>query len=231
MKLINTILIIGFLFVFGANAAFADSSTALKSRVIVMGLDDTGSYRLWGAAKQIAGNIVRQMQPGDIFYLRRITDASYINEATVFRLELPQIPTATTDNPFDRVAKKRRKAAALKIRGLKIQALKQIAALKSIGADKTDIQGFLTVASEKFALQGTGCRRFVIIASDLQDNVKYSPELNLDNSQVFVVGFQPLQDPKKTQKFKKYWIEYFGKLGANRIRFTRADEKIRLDQL
>jgi hypothetical protein len=233
MKPINTMLLLGLFFVCGVNQTFADPSTTptSKPRVIIMGLDDTGSYRLWDAAKEIASNIVRQMAPGDIFYLRRITDASYINEATIFRLELPRNPAAVTDNPFDRMAKKHRKAVVFTIQRLKLQALKQIAELKSTKAGKTDIQGFLAVASEKFALRGTDNSRLLIIASDLRENVNYSPELNLNSSQVIVVGFQPLQDPKKTQKFKKYWVEYFRNLGANHIQFTRADEKVRLDQL
>ncbi len=91
-----------------------------------MGLDDTGSYSLWGAAKQIAGHIVQQMQPGDIFYLRRITNASYINQATIFRLELPQVPAVATKNPFDRMAKKRRKAVVFAIQKLKYQSPKSL---------------------------------------------------------------------------------------------------------
>jgi len=59
------------------------------ARVIVMAIDDTGSYSLWDQAKNIACGIIMQLDPGDIFYFRRITAASYTDDCTVFRLELP----------------------------------------------------------------------------------------------------------------------------------------------
>ena len=77
-----------------------------KSRVVVMGIDDTGSYGLWEKAKSIAYSVVSQLRPGDIFYLRRITDASYTDDSGVFRLELPKIPISKIDNPFDRKTKR-----------------------------------------------------------------------------------------------------------------------------
>ena len=75
--------------------------------------------------------------------------------------------------------------------------------LKAIKATKTDFKGFLAVASEKFALQGTERHRLLIIASDLQDNVNYAPQLTFTDVRIAVVGFQPLPDPLKTQKLQK----------------------------
>ena len=74
-------------------------------------------------------------------------------------------------------------------------------------------------------------RRVLLVASDLQDNVRFTPELNLNDAQVAVVGFQPFPDPKKTQKLKKRWTRFFIDLGARATRFFRADEAIQLNQL
>ncbi|XPS87123.1 uncharacterized protein Dvar_51410 [Desulfosarcina variabilis str. Montpellier] len=222
-------LLIGLIVCVSDSMSAPESQT--KSRVIIMGLDDTGSYTLWEDAKKFAAMIVFQMVPGDIFYLRRITATSYSDDCTLFRLELPEAQVIESNNPYDRVAKKKRKIAAYRIHHLKKLALREIAMLQTTGAKKTDIQGFLAVATEKFAAQDSNHHRLLLIASDLQENVRYAPELNLKDVRVAVVGFQPLPNPKKTQNLKKYWTKYFSNLGARRTQFIRADENIQLERL
>ena len=198
--------------------------------MIVFGLDDTGSYGLWENAKKIACDIVTQLRPGDIFYFRRITEASYTDECTVFRLELPLMAETGSKNPFDRKARQLEKAFELRIRALKYQAIQSIGKLKPTGARKTDIHGFLAVASEKIKLAGREVKPILIIASDLQDNVRLKVDLDLSGAWVAIVGFQVKKNPKDTQKLKKSWRETLGKSGATRITFIRAEERFNLNK-
>ena len=94
-------------------------------KVIVMGIDDTGSYDLWDRAKNIVSQIILQLQPRDIFYLRRITDESYIDECAIFRLEIPRAKKTGTHNPFDRKAKRMKKAFKLRVQAMKRQAIQR----------------------------------------------------------------------------------------------------------
>jgi hypothetical protein len=201
------------------------------ARLILMATDDTGSYRLWDQAKDIACRIIMQLEPGDIFYLRRITHESYTDQCSIFRLELPRMKETGSDNPFDRKARRLRNAFALHLRALKQEAVNRVRGLKPIGARKTDIFGFLAFASEKIGLVGQKARPMVIIASDLQDNVHWKPEITLSGARVFIVGFQVMKDPKKTQKFKQMWAERLSDAGATRITYLRADERVDLNNL
>ena len=200
-------------------------------RIICMGTDDTGSYKLWDQAKDIAGRIVMQLAPGDIFYFRKITAASYTDECTVFRLEIPRLKEADFDNPFDRKAKKIKKAFEFHVQNLKRQAIQRISNLKPSGAKNTDIFGFLAVASEKISLADKKAKPILIIATDLQDNVRFQPDLDLLGANIAIVGFQVMDDPKKTQGFKKKWRDHFNKAGAKHTLFIRAEEKFDLNRL
>ena len=211
--------------------AKANQQQMQSERIIVMGIDDTGSYSLWDQAKNIAVQIVIQLEPGDVFYLRRITGASYADEVTIFRLELPRIDQSRPTNPFDRRAKSLRKVFATRVQHLKEEAIERIANLQSTKARSTDIFGFVAVASEKFSLLDKQFDRVLVIASDLQDNVHYEPDLDLSGASVGIVGFQAMQDPKGTQQLKNRWHDLFSNAGARKIIFIRTDEKLNLDDL
>lgn len=201
-----------------------------SGRVIVMGIDDTGSYGLWNQAKDIATQIILQLQPGDIFYFRKIIASSYIDESSFFRLEIPKLKEKLSNNPFDRESKRVRKMHNLQNLALKRETIKRISKLERVGAGRTDIFGFLAAASEKFGLQDQDYKRILIIASDLQDNVQWTPDLNLSGSKVAVAGFQPMENPKEAQNFQKKWQDTFKKYGATKTIFSRADEKFNLNQ-
>jgi len=202
-----------------------------KPRVIVMGMDATGSYAIWEQAKAIAIRVIYHLQPGDILYLRKITDKSYSHSCHVLRLELPGRDAPDHHNPFDRRAKRERKAAIVENLSRKKAAIEMVKALRSANAPHTDILGFLAVATEKFEVTGQGFDKFVVMATDLQDNVNYQPELNLAGAHTAVLGFQPMADPAATRKFKTQWSEYLKKAGASRTTFLRAEEPFNLNDL
>ena len=173
-----------------------------STRVFLMFIDDTGSYKLWDQAKSIAGQIINQLKPGDTFYLRRITSSSYTDDNIVFRLELPRLTIDDNNNPFDLKVKKQKMAYEMRVSALKLEARKRLAELKLAGSKKTDIFGCLAVASEKFSLYEPSVKRTLIIASDLQENVWYKPEIDLTGASVLILGFQAMKDPKKNPEVK-----------------------------
>lgn len=209
-----------------ASTVYAD-----KSRVIVMGIDSTGSYDLWEEAKNLACSVVSQLKPGDIFYLRTITDKSFLDECSVFRLELPNIELPDTDNPFDRKARKQKRLILYQLNQIKSQAAAKIMKLNNVGAKYTDISGFLAAASDKFARYSKDRLPILIIASDLLDNIRYKPEINLYKAQVEIVCFEVFKDPQKTYNFMSKWRVSFKKMKANDTRFIRSDERFRLDSM
>ena len=59
------------------DTARAIQDTAKKpKRIIVLGIDETGSYGAWGQMKNMTTRIIENLRPGDILYVRRITDTS-----------------------------------------------------------------------------------------------------------------------------------------------------------
>lgn len=201
-------------------------------KIVIMAIDDTASYGLWNEAKNIACQIINQLKPGDLFYLRKITDESYSDGSFLFRLELPRLPESNYDNPFDQKAKKLKKLFEYRVLTLKAEAMKRITAVQPSQAGQTDIFGFLSIAAEKFQIVNYKYKRLICIASDMQENVgRYKPEIDLSGTYIAIVGFQPMKDPQKTQSFKEDWIKTFQKAGAVQTVFIRADETIDLDKL
>lgn len=200
-------------------------------KIVIMAIDDTASYGLWNEAKNSACQIINQLKPGDLFYLRKITDESYTDGSFLFRLELPKMPESNYDNPFDQKAKKLKKLFGYRVLTLKAEAMKRISAMKPSQAGQTDIFGFLSIASEKLQIANDKSKRIICIASDMQENVGYKSEIDLSGAYIAIVGFQPMKDPKKTQSFKQDWIKTFKKAGAVQTVFIRADETIDLDKL
>jgi hypothetical protein len=201
------------------------------TKIVIMALDDTGSYKNWEKAKQVAKEIVVQLQPGDVFYLRKITGESYTDRCSLFRLEIPKIESSDFNNPFDRKAKKARRLSQKRINILKRAAINKISELKPSSAGSTDLNGFFAAADEKFALFKGPSVKILCIASDLQENVRYKPDLEFKGVYVAVVGFQPMKDPKRTQKFKKNWQSAFNKYGVKKTAFYRTDEKFNINNL
>ena len=206
-----------------------EESEPRPGRIIVLGIDETGSYRLWPQVKNIAAIIIQQLEPGDIFYFRRITDVSYLDSCTIFRLELPAIEEIKNDNPFDRKSKKRKSSQIIRINLLKKEALKRLAAVEFTNAGHTDIYGFLAATSDRFGLAPKSFHRICIIASDLKDNIGYKAKLDLSGGHIAVIGFQSSKDPAKTQRLKEYWVKKLTDAGAVRVVFLSIEERFSIN--
>ena len=200
-------------------------------RIIVYGIDETGSYNLWNHAKISAAQIIQQLEPGDIFYCRRITDASYLDENTIFRLEISTQMASRNENIFDRKARSINRIQANHIKILKKDAVNRLMDSKFIKAKNTDIWGYLSAASDRYGLVTDEFQRILIIASDLKDNVGYNVKLDLTNVYVAVYGFQVSKNPGETQRLKDKWISSFTEAGAAKVVFLAVEEKLSLELL
>lgn len=204
-------------------------TVAIPKRIIVIGIDETGSYGFWGNMKNMTTRIIKNLRPGDILYLRTINDNSYLDNSALFRLEVPLIRGVKSENPFDRKSKRRLLSEIFKINMLKKESCSRIAAVRFTNAKNTDIYGFLAAANDKFDLAPRGYQRVLIIASDLKDNVGHKVSLQFQDVQVAVVGFQNSKDPAKTLKLKKRWTKRLKDAGASRIIFLSIEEGFSMD--
>ena len=205
-----------------------DAESIRKSKIVVMGIDDTGSYKYFEDGKSLACKVVSQLEEGDVLYLRLISQESYTDSCSVFRLQLPTQIRNDDNNPFDRTKRRSIKQFKYNLKLIKAKAIKRIMGLKPGNAKKTDIFGFLTVASEKFKRINNGATKIVILISDLRDNQKYKAKIDLSHSKVIVLGFQVDKDPEKTQELKEKWKIKFEKLGAESTIFNRLEEEFNL---
>ena len=139
-----------------AEGANSESETK-PTRFIVVGIDESGSYELWNPVKKTIMSLIRQLKPGDILYLRRINSASYLDDCTVFRLEIPKISGPENVNPFDRKAKIYRASLINHINSLKKEACKRVSDAEFKNSRHTDIYGFLAAAGDRFNLVSKTC--------------------------------------------------------------------------
>lgn len=198
--------------------------------VVVFGLDETGSYSFRNRAVAIANGVISNLQPGDVFYARRITDKSYTDSCAIFRLEIPKIGDPPT-NKFDRRARHVWKKKLKQVAMVKANAANFLSRLAPVKAKKTDIWGFFASVADRFrAEQGQNCLRMVIIASDMKDNCRRKTEIDLLGAEVIIPGFESGEDPTLTQKIKSGWTKSLEKFGAGSIVFLPPDCKLALNR-
>jgi len=230
-----SLIVISALLILGCQGGKANAAAGAAQQdqtagcIVVFGIDDTGSYGLWEKAKSIACQIVSQLQPGDMFNCRRITDSSYLDTCLIIKLEMPLIEPES-NNPYDRKAKNLREQQLSWIRAIKGQACSRLSGLKPTNSKRTDIYGFVAAAGDRFALAPKDHKRILILASDLEDNVGYQPKVNLAGAKVAVLGFQSSKDPVRTQRLKETWTRKFTEAGAARVIFLPLEEKFNLVQ-
>ncbi len=194
------------------------------ARVVVVGLDETGSYANRDRALVLLGQVIEQLSPDDVLYLRRITEASYADACSVFRLVVPPLP-ARSANAFDRRSKAAHKKALNDVESVKARAIAYLAKeYQPAKAKKTDIHGFIAAAADRLAMHAGAERKVVILASDMVDNVDHRPEkCDLAGAEVFIMGFEAGTDPRKARKLRDGWTAILDSAGAGRVSWLPAD--------
>lgn len=198
-----------------------------RPRAIVFGLDETGSYAFREKALSIAREVIAGMQPGDVFYFRRITEASYQDNCAVFRLELPAIGEPPT-NRFNPKAQRQWQREVNRVRDLKRRAVEALGQVQSLKAKMTDIWGFMAAAADRLAFEAPmGRLPMVVVTSDMKDNVRFQSNLDLAGAEVLIAGYEVDKDPNKTLKFKESWSKAL--MGCNAATVTFLPPDCRLD--
>lgn len=217
--------------VLAAMVFISAAEASASGRLIIFGLDETGSYSLRAKAVAIARGVINEMSPGDVFYARRITHESYMDNCSVMRMALPRVG-AKPDNQFDRKALLAWQRQQRKVATLKVQAGAVLARLQQVGAPKTDIWGFLAAAADRIAAEKHGRAGVVIlIASDMQDNVRRRVGLDLKGAQVVIAGFETGADPRKARRIKQSWQKALGRARAGEVVFLPPDVTFSLSGL
>jgi hypothetical protein len=199
-----------------------------QGRVIVFGLDETGSYSFRKKAIAIAKSIIAGMKPGEVFYARRITHNSYDDSCAVFRLEIPQIGKAPS-NRFDPRARSSWQKKVKRVSLLKSEAIGVLSKLGPVKAPMTDIWGFLAAAADRIqAEHGPDFHPVVIITSDMKDNCHRKTDMDLNGAEILIAGFESGKDPKKAYKIKSNWKNGFKRCNAASVTFLPPDCKLLL---
>ena len=227
MRRIARILIMTTLFFHAFMIAAAPALAA--GRLFVLGVDETGSYALRNMSiKRVERFIAGQMRPGDTLIARRITGRSYLdvpeNLLLPSYLKLPEIG-AGTSNRFNVLARKKHQRLLRGIALLKKRAIKYIHELKPVKANKTDIYGFLAAGADYLALSKK-TEKFILIASDMEDNCSRKSEINLAGAKVIVMAFEKNVDPAKTGAVKRKWRKIFRKMQAGSVIFLPPDQDL-----
>lgn len=198
------------------------SQSVPNARVIVAGIDRTGSYTLANAGRAQVARLLQTARPGDKWFVRWIQEKSYSDSAIIFTLSLPDVP-AKPINPFDAQAKAIWAAKMNEVNRLKQQATHRIIQLNPDVARVTDIWGFFAKAAELLADTSSERERLIVIASDLCDTEHKRVPLNLKGVRVVVLAFQSGDDPAKTAALKQVWRKTLEQAGAS-VRFVDVSE-------
>jgi len=193
--------------------------------VVVFGLDETGSYNLRHKGIEIAQTVIGSLKGGDVFYARRITDKSFSDSASIFRLSIPDTGNQPA-NKFDRKAysewQKKVKQASL----VKSQAVDILRNMKPVKATGTDIWGFFAAATARFQAEGQEYKkRTIIISTDMKDNMNRKAAIDLFGANVIIVGFQSGENACENQNLQAAWQAALKKVNAGSISFLPADSK------
>lgn len=183
-------------------------------RVVVAGLDRTGSYALAAAGRrQVAEVILRFACPGDVWYVRWISNDSYSDRNAILTLRLPALPAASS-NPFDRRSRLARDRQLARLTQAKRAAAARLMKLDPAPVIHTDIWGFLAKAAVLLASVPGQVERVIILASDLSDTLNRRVPLDLAGGHVYVAAFQSGQDPAAAMKLRAFWEKTLAEAGV-----------------
>ena len=197
-------------------------SPALARRVVVFGLDETGSYDYRPKAIEIAKGVIKDLDPGDVLYFRRITEDSYSQGAHVFRLEIPAA-LPEPGNKFDPRARAAWKKSLAKAEQAKAASIEYLSKLPVINPSHTDIWGFFVAASERFAIEGGNAIPIIIVATDGDDNVRRKATANLGGVKIYLAGFEGGSDPRRTRALRDRWSKNLTEMKAASVIFLPPD--------
>jgi len=209
------------------SVSFFQPLAVQAQKIVIYGIDETGSYAFRAQSISIARDIIKDLEPGDVFYIRRITEKSYDDSCAIFRLEIPAVVDQVR-NKFDKKARYQRRRMLHNVELIKARAAKIISEVKPVKAPRTDIWGFLAAAADRIVYdrkrQDVDIK--IVIASDMQDNCRLKAEIDLQGADIIIAGFESGSDPTKAQKMKAAWQKKLEEKKAGTVSFLPPDCKL-----
>ena len=199
--------------------AFAGSC----KRVIVVGIDFSGSYSMLNKGLNITQSIISTLEPKNCLYVRKITGESFADSCSLLPrpLCIPPLPVKP-ESRYNRHAWIEYLRASKRMVAQKRQAISAMSKIVHERSNRTDIYGFLAAAAVRLSLVNATDKHIVII-SDMQDNKQLDLTVDLKNVSVHVVAFQAGSDPRYQERLEKAWRKVLKRCGASEVNFYPAD--------
>jgi hypothetical protein len=205
-----------------AAAETSQRNTVAGPVFAVLGADISGSYRdLIRKALETLKTLVMQANPGDEYFIRTISDASYLPKNAIAHTKFLDVPAVL--NRFDRQGQRRRAAALAKLQAQKRNVVDTLGAMQFKPAPRTDIYGFIQAASDLFANAPNGVRKVLIFGTDLKDTAGFKCKPDLCKVEVIIFEFLVDADPITSQKRREEWVQRLKDWGAVKVTVRPAN--------
>jgi len=198
-----------------------------KPCAVVFDIDRSGSYDLTKDALRRASTLINSSARAcDIWFFRWIDDASYTPKAAIFTLQLPCVKAPS--NLLDPKARDKYRKGQYMIAQLKKKAVSKLLSLKPERAPYTDVFGAVCKASEILNNNYKNYRKFLILTTDLRDNLNRKCNASLKDVTIIIFLFEADKDPLRTQQRIKRWRRYFVQNGAKEVILVTPSEPLSL---
>ena len=205
-----------------AAAEAPQQNTSAGPVFAVLGADISGSYQdLIRKALDILKDLVMRANPGDEYFIRTISDASYPPQNAIVHTKFISVPPPP--NRFDKQGQRRRAAAVAKLTAQKRGVVETLDAMRFQPAPRTDIYGFIQAASDLFANAPDGVRKVLMFATDLKDTAGFKCNPDLSTVEVIIFEFLVDADPIQSQKRRDAWVQRLKDWGAVKVTVRPAN--------
>ena len=200
------------------------STNTCTPALFLIATDGSLSYDFQQMARRNVEPIIREGCQGSVLSFWWISADSYLAQSNIVTTSFDEPPPACiSDNVYDRSCDIKRAVYAKRREQWERNLISTIASAVNPNAQRTDIYGFLTVASEKIQQWKGEGPVYIVIFSDLDNNVykyeKYLTRGALQGAHVIVAVFE-----HNTPKIRTAWTKHFQDWGVAEVTFIPPDE-------
>lgn len=200
-KIIIALLLIGLL-----SFAWSYQKLTISKKCIVVLLDLTGSFGYFSESSKHVDNVIKELMPGDEIYILSITETSFYDKNILFKASMP-LPKYTNELYSDVY-----RADIDSIRAEYSHGWKEVVTNLKTNAKKTDVMGGIGYATLVFNSSQLN-HRYLLIFSDLEDNVLENCDTRLDGVKVWCLYVEH-SDFERYKEKENFWRQYFRKAGV-----------------
>lgn len=205
-------------------AAEEESVEQRAPRVVLCGIDRTGSYSFPKIGLRYCAERIHEMEAGDSLVVRWISGASYGHQDFVLRVDIPNLELPNCEqNPWNLRCRELRVAAEQQIHHIKSEAIAELLAQRPQIALRTDIYGFWASAGDLFSSAPENAERIVYAATDMVDNVRLNIQPDISGARVSIGAIQTGNDPAATWQLLETWKERLLEWGVEEVSFRMLE--------